>query len=175
MLSNFIQEVDVKTGSFMPEYGRATGGIINVVMKSGTNEYHGSAFDCLGNDKLNANNWARNWQNTPRTPVRLNTFGGTLGYLQKPHHGKTWTIKHSSHPLFEGVPNPCKVGAYHSIHGLAETLPAELEVLAANENGVIMALRHRDFDIEGVQFHPESILSEHGHAMLRNFLSMEVH
>ncbi|MCE9508631.1 MAG: anthranilate synthase component I [Alphaproteobacteria bacterium] len=90
-------------------------------------------------------------------------FGGTLGYLQKPHHGKTWTISHTNHALFDGVPNPCKVGAYHSIHGLIDTLPEELEVTATNENGVIMALSHKILPIWAVQFHPESLLSMQGY------------
>jgi anthranilate synthase len=90
-------------------------------------------------------------------------FGGTLGYLQNPHHGKTWTIKHTSHALFEGVPNPCVVGAYHSIHGLPTTLPKELDVIATNDNGVIMALCHRTLPIWAVQFHPESVLSMQGY------------
>jgi anthranilate synthase len=100
-------------------------------------------------------------------------FGGTLGYLQKPHHGKTWTIKHTSHALFDGVPNPCKVGAYHSIHGLRETLPEELEIIALNENGVIMALCHKELPVWAVQFHPESLLSMQGyvgHKMIENVM-----
>jgi anthranilate synthase len=100
-------------------------------------------------------------------------FGGTLGYLQKPHHGKTWTIRHTDHALFDGVPNPCKVGAYHSIHGLIDTLPEELEVTAANENGVIMALSHKILPIWAVQFHPESLLSMQGyvgHKMIENVM-----
>jgi anthranilate synthase len=94
-------------------------------------------------------------------------FGGTLGYLQKPHHGKNWTITHTGHKLFDGVPSPCLVGAYHSIHGLAATLPAELEVTAANENGVIMALAHRTLPVWAVQFHPESVLSLQNDAGMR--------
>lgn len=100
-------------------------------------------------------------------------FGGTLGYLQNPHHGKTWTIRHSAHPLFEGVPNPCTVGAYHSIHGLAKTLPDELEIIATNDNGIIMALSHKTLPIWAVQFHPESVLSMQGyagHRMIENVM-----
>jgi anthranilate synthase len=100
-------------------------------------------------------------------------FGGTLGYLQNPHHGKTWTIKHAEHPLFEGVPSPCTVGAYHSIHGLPATLPPELEVIATNDNGVIMALCHKTLPIWAVQFHPESVLSMQGyvgHRMIENVM-----
>ena len=100
-------------------------------------------------------------------------FGGTLGYLQNPHHGKTWTIRHTEHALFEGVPNPCVVGAYHSIHGLAKTLPKELDVIATNDNGVIMALCHKTLPIWAVQFHPESVLSMQGyvgHRMIENVM-----
>jgi anthranilate synthase len=100
-------------------------------------------------------------------------FGGTLGYLQNPHHGKTWTIRHTGHALFDGVPNPCVVGAYHSIHGLAKTLPKELDVIATNDNGVIMALCHKTLPIWAVQFHPESVLSMQGyvgHRMIENVM-----
>ena len=74
-----IQEVNTITNNAPAEFGNFQGAIINVVMKSGTREYHGSAFEFFQNEKLNANNWARNWQNTPRAPLRLNTFGGTFG------------------------------------------------------------------------------------------------
>ncbi len=94
-------------------------------------------------------------------------FGGTLGYLGRPQHGKNWTLTHTDHPLFEGVANPCKVGAYHSIHGLPETLPKDLEVIGTNENGVIMALRHKTLPAWAVQFHPESVLSLEGYAGLK--------
>jgi len=94
-------------------------------------------------------------------------FGGKLAYLQHPHHGKTWTIKHTNHPLFAGVPNPCAVGAYHSIHGLNATLPDVLEVTAANENGVIMAVAHKQLPIWAVQFHPESLLTMGGDAGIK--------
>ncbi|HYD18593.1 MAG TPA: anthranilate synthase component I [Patescibacteria group bacterium] len=100
-------------------------------------------------------------------------FGGTLGYLQNPHHGKVWNITHTGHLLFDGVPSPCAVGAYHSIHGLPASLPAELEVTARNDNGVIMALRHKTLPIWAVQFHPESVLSMQGyvgHRMIENVM-----
>ena len=103
------------------------------------------------------------------------SFGGTLGYLQNPHHGKTWTIKHSGHVLFEGVANPCTVGAYHSIHGLKDTLPPVLEVIAENENGVVMAIAHRELPVWAVQFHPESILSMSGYAGNRMIANVMKH
>ena len=74
-----IQEVNTITNNASAEFGNFQGAIINVVMKSGTNEFHGSVYEFFQNDKLNANNWTRNWQRTPRAPVRLNNFGGTFG------------------------------------------------------------------------------------------------
>jgi hypothetical protein len=74
-----IQEVKMITNNASAEFGNFQGGVINVTIKSGTNDWHGSAFEYLRNDKLNANNWARNWQGNPRSPIRWNTFGGTLG------------------------------------------------------------------------------------------------
>jgi len=100
-------------------------------------------------------------------------FGGTLGYLQTPRHGKTWTLSHNGHELFENVTNPCTVGAYHSIFGKTETLPDTLDILATNENGVIMALAHKTLPIWAVQFHPESVLSMEnyaGHRMIENVM-----
>jgi len=100
-------------------------------------------------------------------------FGGTLGYLNNPHHGKTWTLSHRQHPLFRDVPNPATVGAYHSIYGIKATLPADLEAIAVNENDIIMAVAHKTLPIWAVQFHPESILSMNGyagHRMIENVM-----
>lgn len=100
-------------------------------------------------------------------------FGGTLGYLDNPHHGKTWTLHHQQHPLFRDVPNPATVGAYHSIYGIKDTLPADLEAIAVNENDIIMAVAHKTLPIWAVQFHPESILSMSGyagHKMIENVM-----
>lgn len=100
-------------------------------------------------------------------------FGGTLGYLETPRHGKTWTINPAQHALFGDMPTPCTVGAYHSIYGRKETLPAELDVIAENENGVIMAIAHKTLPAWAVQFHPESVLSMHGyagHKMIENVM-----
>ena len=91
-------------------------------------------------------------------------FGGRLGYLPNPHHGKSWAVRHANHPLFDGVPNPCTVGAYHSLYALAQTLPAVLETIATNDNGLIMALAHKTLPIWAVQFHPESLLSMQSYA-----------
>lgn len=100
-------------------------------------------------------------------------FGGTLGYLDTPRHGKIWALHHTGHVLFENVPNPCQVGAYHSIYGLRDTCPADLDITAVNENNVIMAIRHKTKPAWAVQFHPESILSMKeyvGHQMIENVM-----
>jgi anthranilate synthase len=91
-------------------------------------------------------------------------FGGTLDYLPTPRHGKTWELHHANDPLFGGVPNRAAVAAYHSIYGVAATLPDDLDVIGTNEDGVIMALRHKTLPICAVQFHPESLLSMQGYA-----------
>lgn len=100
-------------------------------------------------------------------------FGGTLGYLDTPRHGKTWTIKPAQHALFGDMPATCVVGAYHSIYGRKETLPAELDVIAENENGIVMAIAHKTLPAWAVQFHPESVLSMQGyagHKMIENVM-----
>ena len=85
-------------------------------------------------------------------------------------HGKTSRIEHDGRGVFAGLPNPFSATRYHSLAVLAGTVPADLEVSARAEDGEIMGVRHRRYPVEGVQFHPESILTEHGRAMLRNFL-----
>jgi len=85
-------------------------------------------------------------------------------------HGKTWAIHHAGKGIFAGLPSPFTATRYHSLVVDRDTLPDCLEVTAWAEDGTIMGLRHRDLPIEGVQFHPESIASEHGHAMLKTFL-----
>lgn len=100
-------------------------------------------------------------------------FGGTLGYLDAPRHGKTWTIAPAQHALFGDMPTPCVVGAYHSIYGRKETLPADLDIIAENENGVVMAIAHKTIPAWAVQFHPESVLSMQGyagHKMIENVM-----
>jgi anthranilate synthase/aminodeoxychorismate synthase-like glutamine amidotransferase len=85
-------------------------------------------------------------------------------------HGKTSAIHHEGKGIFSGLPNPLTATRYHSLVIERESLPASLEITAWSEDGEIMAIRHRDFAVEGVQFHPESILTEAGHDLLRNFL-----
>lgn len=97
-------------------------------------------------------------------------FGGRVVRAKTLMHGKTSVIQHTGEGVFSGLPDPFTVIRYHSLAVERDTLPAELKVTAWTEDGEIMGLQHRDYAVHGVQFHPESILSEHGHAMLRNFL-----
>lgn len=98
-------------------------------------------------------------------------FGGRVIRAGEIVHGKMGTIHHQGKGVFAGLPSPFQATRYHSLIVERESLPECLEVTAELESGMIMGLRHRDKLIEGVQFHPESIASEHGHAMLRNFLT----
>ncbi len=97
-------------------------------------------------------------------------FGGKIIRAQQVMHGKTSVIQHTGTGVFKSIPNPYTVIRYHSLAIERSSLPDCLEVTAWTEDGEIMAVRHKEFAIEGVQFHPESILSEHGHALLKNFL-----
>jgi anthranilate synthase component 2 len=97
-------------------------------------------------------------------------FGGKIIRAKQVMHGKTSKIAHTGEGVFTGLPSPFTVIRYHSLAIERASLPACLEVTAWTDDGEIMGVRHKEFDIEGVQFHPESILSEHGHAMLKNFL-----
>lgn len=97
-------------------------------------------------------------------------FGGRVVRHSEIVHGKMGEILHEGKGVFAGLPSPLKATRYHSLVVERASLPAELEVTAELADGTIMGLRHRTLPIEGVQFHPESIRSEHGHAMLRSFL-----
>ena len=97
-------------------------------------------------------------------------FGGKVIRAKQVMHGKTSLIAHTGVGVFKGLPSPFTVIRYHSLAIERASLPACLEVTAWTDDGEIMGVRHKEFDIEGVQFHPESILSEHGHALLKNFL-----
>jgi anthranilate synthase component II len=97
-------------------------------------------------------------------------FGGDVVRCHEIVHGKMGAMHHAGAGMFRGLPSPFMATRYHSLVVKRETLPASLEVTAWLEDGTIMGLRHRDKPIEGVQFHPESIASEHGHQLLRNFL-----
>lgn len=97
-------------------------------------------------------------------------FGATVGRAPELLHGKTSTVTHTDAGVLKGLPDPFTATRYHSLTILPETLPAELEVTARTAGGVIMAVRHTSLPIHGVQFHPESILTEGGHRMLANWL-----
>lgn len=97
-------------------------------------------------------------------------FGGKVIRAKQVMHGKTSLIAHTGVGVFKDIPSPFTVIRYHSLAIERASLPSCLEVTAWTDDGEIMGVRHRQFDIEGVQFHPESILSEHGHALLKNFL-----
>ena len=97
-------------------------------------------------------------------------FGGRIIRAKQVMHGKTSSIAHTGVGVFKGLPSPFTVIRYHSLAIERSSLPACLEVTAWTDDGEIMGVRHKQFDIEGVQFHPESILSEHGHALLKNFI-----
>ena len=97
-------------------------------------------------------------------------FGGKIVRAQRVMHGKNSAITHESVGMFKDLPSPLSATRYHSLVIERSSLPDCLEVTAESEDGEIMGVRHRSLPVEGVQFHPEAILSEHGHQMLKNFL-----
>ena len=97
-------------------------------------------------------------------------FGGRIVHAQQVMHGKTSPIHHHGNSVFTGLPNPFTATRYHSLVIERASLPDCLEITAWTDDGEIMGVRHKQFAVHGVQFHPESILTEHGHAMLKNFL-----
>lgn len=99
-------------------------------------------------------------------------FGGEVVRAGRLMHGKTSPILHQGESIFAGLPNPFTATRYHSLIVDRASLPACLAITAETAEGEIMGLQHKEYPIVGVQFHPESIISEHGHQMLRNFLSM---
>ncbi|CAH8704421.1 aminodeoxychorismate/anthranilate synthase component II [Paenibacillus thiaminolyticus] len=99
-------------------------------------------------------------------------FGGEVVRAERLMHGKTSPIIHQGESIFAGLPNPFTATRYHSLIVDRASLPACLGITAETAEGEIMGLQHKEYPIVGVQFHPESIISEHGHQMLRNFLSM---
>ncbi len=100
-------------------------------------------------------------------------YGGVVARAPELMHGKASNIVHSGDGVLAGLPSPFSAIRYHSLCASPETLPDVLEVTAKSDSGVIMAIRHKQFPVEGVQFHPESILTEHGKDLLRNFLNLE--
>lgn len=97
-------------------------------------------------------------------------FGGNVIRAERLMHGKTSQVFHNGEGIFAGLPNPFRATRYHSLIVERESLPDCLEITAETAEGEIMALRHRELPVEGVQFHPESIMTEHGKQLLRNFL-----
>ncbi len=98
-------------------------------------------------------------------------LGGTVSYAKALFHGKQSTITHDGTGIFSGIDSPIKVARYHSLAVQRETLPKELKVLAETEDGEIMAMRHRKYPVVGLQFHPESIYTQHGKRMIENFIN----
>ena len=99
-------------------------------------------------------------------------FGGKVVRAPEPVHGKPVEVTHDGKGVFENVPDRLEAGRYHSLIVERESLPDSLEISATSPDGLIMAMRHKTLKVEGVQFHPESILTGHGKQMLRNFLEM---
>lgn len=97
-------------------------------------------------------------------------YGGEVVRAPRVMHGKTTEIRHTGVGVFANLPNPLTATRYHSLVVRRDSVPEVLQVTAESEDGLVMGLRHRDFPIEGVQFHPESILTDAGHDLLRNFL-----
>ncbi|GHD38980.1 aminodeoxychorismate/anthranilate synthase component II [Streptomyces galbus] len=98
-------------------------------------------------------------------------YGGVVDRAPELLHGKTSPVEHEGRGVFAGLPSPFTATRYHSLAALPTTVPDELEVTARTHDGIIMGLRHRELPVEGVQFHPESVLTEHGHRMLANWLA----
>jgi para-aminobenzoate synthetase component 2 len=98
-------------------------------------------------------------------------YGATVDRAPELLHGKTSVVHHAGDGVLAGLPDPFTATRYHSLAVRAETLPAELEITGRTPSGVVMALRHRDLAVEGVQFHPESVLTQAGHLMLANWLA----
>jgi anthranilate synthase/aminodeoxychorismate synthase-like glutamine amidotransferase len=99
-------------------------------------------------------------------------FGGRIVRAPEPVHGKPVEIRHDGRTIFEGIPQSFEAGRYHSLVVAKDSVPDCLEISAESPDGLVMAMRHQTEKIEGVQFHPESILTEHGKKLLQNFLSI---
>ncbi|MEU6271243.1 aminodeoxychorismate/anthranilate synthase component II [Streptomyces populi] len=97
-------------------------------------------------------------------------YGGVVDRAPELLHGKTSLVEHQGKGVFAGLPSPFTATRYHSLAAEPDTVPDELEVTARTHDGIVMGLRHRELSVEGVQFHPESVLTEHGHRMLANWL-----
>ena len=102
-------------------------------------------------------------------------YGGKVVRAPRLMHGKASMVRHNGSALFSGLPTPFEAGRYHSLVVERRSLPASLEITAESDDGEIMALRHRQFPVQGVQFHPESVLMRDGKKILRSFLSVPAH
>lgn len=101
-------------------------------------------------------------------------FGGKIVKSLQPIHGKTSQIHHNQELIFDSVPNPFKATRYHSLIIDSDTCPESLLITSTTDDGVIMSVQHKTYPTVGLQFHPEAVLTEHGHKLLENFFSMEV-
>ncbi len=99
-------------------------------------------------------------------------FGGELRRAPRPEHGSAWEVRHDGRTIFAGLSNPLRAGRYHSLALEGKSLPDCLELTAVSPDGVVMGIRHRELAVEGVQFHPESVLTPQGAKLLRNFLEV---
>ena len=99
-------------------------------------------------------------------------FGATVSYAKKLMHGKQSDVTHNGKSIFEGIPSPVKVARYHSLAVIEDTLPDVLEVIARTADGEIMAVKHKEYPVVGLQFHPESILTPQGMTLVNNFLKI---
>jgi para-aminobenzoate synthetase component 2 len=99
-------------------------------------------------------------------------FGATVTHASELMHGKTSQVRHDGSGVLEGLPSPFTATRYHSLAVVADTVPDELVITGRTDGGVVMALRHRDLPLHGVQFHPESVLTEGGHRLLANWLAV---
>ena len=99
-------------------------------------------------------------------------FGGRVTRAPEPVHGKPTRVQHDGRTIFNNIPNDFEAGRYHSLIVSRDDWPDDLEISATSPDGLVMGLRHRELPLEGVQFHPESILTEHGRKLLQNFLAL---
>lgn len=102
----------------------------------------------------------------------IQSFGGEVILAPNPIHGRSTSVTHRRQGVFQGVPSPFTVGRYHSLIGRAQSMPACLDITSETEDGIVMAVSHREHLIIGLQFHPESILTEHGYLLLQNFANL---
>lgn len=105
--------------------------------------------------------------------IIVEAFGGVVVKGNRPMHGKVTSIHHDKQGVYNGLPSPTAVTRYHSLVAQEGSVPSELEVTSRSEDGAIMGIRHKRYPIEGIQFHPEAILTKHGYDMLQNFFAVK--